>query len=470
MKFCLTSSIPLVMFWGAQFIVLFNGSYQSFFNLIARRINTAIIDTNPAPAPLDPYDLAVLTSELTRQQEVLVHELNIMNQLHSIATRFVQEAEVSALLLEIIDAAMLISQADKGSILLVDEQTQNLKITASRGFDGPFLDYFASCPPGRGACGTALKNHERVIIIDITKDPRFIATPYIEQLLAKEIHAVQATPLKCRNGKVLGILATYYKSPTAPKPRELQMVDLLGRFSADLIERGHWLAERAMLVKKLREADRRKNDFIALLSHELRNPLASISNSSMLLSYKGASCKTTKNAQAIINRQVVQLTRLVDDLLDITRITENKIQLEVQKMDINELIYRTAVENRPIFEQAGLSLKIQLVDYPVFINGDSLRIEQVINNLLHNACKFSTYGGTTQVILENNEKRSEAIIRIIDDGIGVDSVFIEHLFKPFTQADNSLGRTRSGLGLGLALVKGLIELHGGTVQVLRNKF
>ncbi len=151
--------------------------------------------------------------ELTSQRRGLVHELNTMNHLHSIATRFVQEAEVSGIFLEIIDSAMFITNADKGSILLADEQTQNLKITASRGFDTPFLDYFASCPPGEGACGTAFQNHERVIIYDITEDPRFIGTPYLEQLLAKEIHAVQATPLKSRTGKVLGILATYYKSP-----------------------------------------------------------------------------------------------------------------------------------------------------------------------------------------------------------------------------------------------------------------
>lgn len=403
-------------------------------------------------------------ANLVHQRHVLVHELKTMNRLHSIATRFVQEADVSAIFLEIIDAAMSITNADKGSILLADEKNQGLKITASRGFDVPFLDYFANCPPGEGACGTAFQKNERVLINDITEDERFIGTPYLTQLLAKEITAVQATPLKSRTGKVLGVLATYYKSPGAPKPRELRMVDLLARLSADIIERGQWIAERAILVEKLREADKRKNEFLAVLSHELRNPLASISNSAILLSYNMSDCKTVQNAQAIINRQVAQITRLVDDLLDITRITENKVQLEFQKIDINELVFRIVEDNRPIFERSGLALKVQLSDVPILVNADSLRIEQVINNLLHNASKFSTYGGMTQVIVEINELTNDAIISVIDDGIGIESSFLGHLFEPFTQADSSLGRAQNGLGLGLALVKGIIELHGGSVH------
>ncbi|RUR09438.1 ATP-binding protein [Legionella sp. km772] len=403
--------------------------------------------------------------ELT-PQHLVVHDFVLMNRIHSIVTAFIQEVDISDILLEIIDTAMSISTADKGSILLVDEKTENLKITASRGFDAPFLDYFASCPPGEGACGTALQNNERVIIYNITEDPRFINTPYLAQLLAKEIHSVQATPLKSRTGKILGVLATYYKKPTLPEAHELQMVDLLSRLSADIIERNQLIAERAILIEKLREADKRKNEFLALLSHELRNPLAAISNSAVLLSYSSGECPTVKNVQAIINRQVTQITRLVDDLLDITRIIENKIQISLQKIDLNELVFRVVEDNRLSYERAGLSLIIQLAEGPVFIHGDALRIEQVINNLLHNASKFSNYGGMTQVVVEVDKKNNEAIIRVLDDGIGIAPSFIDQLFLPFTQADTSMERAQAGLGLGLALIKGLIELHHGSVHAV----
>lgn len=219
-----------------------------------------------------------------------------------------------------------------------------------------------------------------------------------------------------------------------------------------------------LLIDKLRDADKRKNEFLALLAHELRNPLAAISNSSALLSYPSLGRETVKNVQTIINRQVTQITRLVDDILDITRITENKIQLALQQIDMNELVLRVVEDNRFIFERAGLFLVVSLAESPILVHGDALRITQVINNLLQNAAKFSNHGGKIQVFVEFSKQTSEAIIRVVDDGIGFESSLNEHLFEPFRQADNSFGRTQTGLGLGLALTKGLIELHQGSVQ------
>lgn len=218
------------------------------------------------------------------------------------------------------------------------------------------------------------------------------------------------------------------------------------------------------LIEKLREADKRKNEFLALLAHELRNPLAAISNSSALLSYTGSGRETVKNVQAIINRQVTQITRLVDDILDITRITENKIQLALQEIDINELVLRVVDDNRFIFARAGLFLVESLAESPILVHGDALRLTQVINNLLQNAAKFANNGGKIQVFVEFNKQTNEAIVRVLDDGIGFEPSLAAQLFEPFRQVDNSFGGTQAGLGLGLALVKGLIELHHGSVQ------
>ncbi len=400
-----------------------------------------------------------------KQHKELIAELNTMTRLRSIATRFVQEADASSVLLEIIDAAISITNADKGNIQLFDEELGALKIVAARGFAQPFLDHFALCLMGKAACGVGLKSNKRVIVEDITQSPIFVGTPDLQPLLDEDVRAVQSTPLKSRSGKMLGMLSTHYRKTHIPEAQDLQMLDLLARLSADIMERGHWIQERATLIEKLREADLRKDNFLALLSHELRNPLASISNNIFLLSCVPAGSSSTKRIQGTINRQLKQITRLVDDLLDVMRISQNKIQLQRQYIDINELVCRTIEDNSSVFECLNISLQTHFADKPVMVNVDPIRIAQVVDNLLQNAAKFSISGGTTQISVFLEEKGQQAVIQVIDDGVGIEPDLIEHLFNPFMQADRTLDRCKGGLGLGLALVKNLVELHDGHVNV-----
>ena len=214
---------------------------------------------------------------------------------------------------------------------------------------------------------------------------------------------------------------------------------------------------------ELLEADRRKTQFLGVLSHELRNPLAPIKSGLHVLDHAAPGGDQARRAQAVITRQVDQLTRLVDDLLDVTRITRDKVQLQRQRLELNDVARRTIEDHRGLFEKAAISIELEPASAPVLVDADWNRLAQVIGNLLQNAAKFTPPGGRVTVALSNDEQAGRAILRVSDTGVGMSGEMLERAFQPFVQADATLDRSKGGLGLGLALVKGLVELHGGGV-------
>jgi two-component system CheB/CheR fusion protein len=223
------------------------------------------------------------------------------------------------------------------------------------------------------------------------------------------------------------------------------------------------VAERELAEDALRDADRRKDEFLAVLSHELRNPLAPIRNSLHILDHAAADTGAAHQAHDILTRQVAHLARLVDDLLDVTRIARGKLQVERRPLDLAELTRRTADDHKSLFPARGVTLDVALPDAPVWIEGDATRLAQVIGNLLHNAAKFTSGGDSVRLSLEALD--GHAVLRVRDTGVGIDAAMIPRLFQPFTQVDATIDRRLGGLGLGLALVKGLVESHGGTVTL-----
>ncbi|TKD03985.1 ATP-binding protein [Polyangium fumosum] len=217
------------------------------------------------------------------------------------------------------------------------------------------------------------------------------------------------------------------------------------------------------LAEALSEADRRKDEFLAILSHELRNPLAPVRNSLYVLGRAAPGSEQAKRAERVIERQIVHMTRLIDDLLDVTRISRGKIHLQHGPIELCELVHRAVEDLRSVFEQGGVTLSVELPDGPVWVNGDGTRLAQIVGNLLHNAAKFTDRGGRVQVVVSLAEG-GRTCIRVSDTGMGIAPELLPHLFHPFTQADRTLTRSRGGLGLGLSLVKGLVALHGGDVR------
>jgi PAS domain S-box-containing protein len=215
-------------------------------------------------------------------------------------------------------------------------------------------------------------------------------------------------------------------------------------------------------ITERREAERRKDDFIAVLSHELRNPLAPIRTALHVLDHAPSGSAKARRAREIADRQLQHLSRLVDDLLDVTRIARGKIRLVRDCVDLRELVSRCVEDHRALLEQHHLKHRLSVPVGPVHVDGDASRLSQVVGNLLLNASKFTASGGSVTVSLTRDE--GEAVISVVDTGIGIAPEMLERLFEPFAQAETTLERARGGLGLGLALVRGLVNLHGGTVS------
>lgn len=212
------------------------------------------------------------------------------------------------------------------------------------------------------------------------------------------------------------------------------------------------------------EADRRKDEFLGMLAHELRNPLGPILNSAQLLQLIGPKEPKLDKARDIIYRQTLHMAHLIDDLLDSTRLANGKVLLRKERCDLSQIIRQTAEDYRSILETSGLKLDIEQPARPFWMEGDSTRLAQIVGNLLHNAHKFTNPGGRVVVHVEADKEGRMAEITVSDTGIGIDPRMLPYVFDVFRQAEQGLDRNRGGLGLGLALVKSLVEMHGGTVS------
>ena len=212
----------------------------------------------------------------------------------------------------------------------------------------------------------------------------------------------------------------------------------------------------------VRDASRRKDEFLGMLSHELRNPLAPIRNSVYILERADPTTEQATRARGVIKRQTEHLTRLVDDLLDVTRIARGKIELRRSRVDLGEVVLRAADDFRLMMEERGVAFHTVLPESRVCSDADATRIAQVLGNLLQNAAKFTSAGD--EVTLSVRAAGGEAEIRVRDTGAGIDPALLPHVFDAFVQGERTLARAEGGLGLGLALVKGISELHGGTVR------
>ena len=215
----------------------------------------------------------------------------------------------------------------------------------------------------------------------------------------------------------------------------------------------------------LEEADRAKNQFLAMLSHELRNPLAPITTSLFILERTAPGSEQAQCAQKVIGRQVAHLTLLVNDLLDATRVSRGRVQLQRESLDFTEVVRQTVEDHRTLFAAKSLELQVSIPGEKIRINADRTRVAQVIGNVLSNAAKFTQPGGKVSVSVQSNDRMGQAIARVRDTGAGIAPEMLTRIFEPFTQTDTTLDRSRGGLGLGLALVKGVMEMHGGTASV-----
>ncbi len=222
------------------------------------------------------------------------------------------------------------------------------------------------------------------------------------------------------------------------------------------------ISEIKRMADALRDTDRRKDEFLATLAHELRNPLAPIRNSLQILKLPHLDPATAEKSRAVMERQVHHLVRLVDDLLDVSRVVRGKIELRKEPIELATIVARAVEIAQPLIEVRGHQLDIALPAQSLLIDGDPVRLAQVLGNLLTNAGKYTEANG--RITLSAQREGTEAVIRLVDTGIGIAPDMLPHVFELFVQGDHSAARSQGGLGIGLTLVKNLVELHGGTVS------
>ncbi len=411
---------------------------------------------------IDVTDNKRAERELAAAKDRLAADLDAMTRLQKIGAIFVEKGDLSAVLDEVVEAAVAISGADMGALQLFDPTSGKLTIVARRGIDQPFLEFWNTVQEGKGACGASLESSNRVIAEDVSLSPIFAGSPALDIQLQAGVRAVQSTPVISRSGKFLGFFSTRFKTPGQPDERALRLLDLLARQTADIVERAQAETALRSAYEEAEAATRAKDEFLSVVSHELRNPLNSILGYARLMRAETANVAQIKHLVGIIERNGRMQLQLIEDLLDTARIISGKLELEVQPADLIAVITAALDVVRPSAQAKGISVISNLDPLAGQITGDPDRLQQVVWNLLSNAIKFTPHGGSVEITLKRADPHIAIVVR--DTGKGIEPEFLPHIFERFRQSDMSSTRRVGGLGLGLSLVKDLVELHGGAIE------
>jgi len=391
-------------------------------------------------------------SERKRAEQILLEserrlaaEAAALARLNELSTRLWRTRNLSEGLDEILTAVIELLGAENGNIqLLGSESPLSREVSAADDF----------------LRAEALRSGQRIIIEDTETDDTY--APYRAAARAAGYRSLVSTPLLSADGEPVGLVATYFRSIHRPSEQELRRFDLYLRQANDFIERCKLEQVLRHNEAALRDADRRKDEFLALLAHELRNPLAPIRYTLAANKKGGRTPEQRTEAEEVIERQVAHMSRLLDDLLDVSRVTRSRLELKKSPTELTAVVSSAIETARPILEGKHHTLSVDLPTHAVRFEADLVRLAQVLSNLLINAAKYTDPGG--QIRLRAVQEGNDLLIAVGDNGIGIASDMMPRLFTIFSQAKDVLGRAEGGLGIGLSLVRGLVTLHGGSVE------
>jgi PAS domain S-box-containing protein len=520
--------------------------------------------------------------QLARETELhLERDLADSRLLHNISNELIGEQHVDTLYGKIIDAAVRLVHGTGGSMQVLAAGPggrRELKLLGQRGLGPEAVAFWDRVQAGEAtSCGAALASGQRVVVPDVERCEFMAGTEDLEMYRKMHIRAVQTTALHTRTGAMVGCFSTYWHEPYQPSEHELQMLDILARQAADLLERAkveealrasedrfrralqpqnvgilffdtsgrikeaneaflhmsgftradlaagrlrwdrmtppEWMdgtrraleefvtqgwttpyekeyfhkdgsrwwglfeatrlsgddgvefvidiTDRKRTEQALKDADRRKDVFIATLAHELRNPLAPISNAVQLLRRTDGRRKADQ-LMDMVERQVRQIVRLVDDLLEVSRITSGKIELHKAPVALSEIVHDALQTSKPLIDQSRHMLTVSLPAEQVTLDADSVRLTQVLANLLNNAAKYTETGG--HIWLTARRDGAGVVLSVRDNGSGIAADKLPQIFDLFAQADQRSGRGQGGLGIGLTMARSLVEMHGGSIE------
>jgi PAS domain S-box-containing protein len=430
------------------------------YTAIGRRwIHASYVPTRNAQGLVDGWVAVVL--DVTDKKRLLFGLAHVLAGLSELTSRLWRARTLQEGLQEILGAVIGLLGADKGNVqLLNDGERRVLTIAAHQGLSQEFLDYFREVSADDdSACGRSLRSGARVIIEDIEADAGY--APYRAIARAAGYRAVVSTPLLGFDGGLLGTISTHFSAVHRPSEQELHRLDLYLRQAADFIQHSRMEQALRRSEQALREADRRKDEFLALIAHELRNPLAPILYSLAALKKTERGARQQLHAEQVIERQVLHMSRLLDDLLDVSRITRGRLELKPTTVELARVLDAAIEAARPLLDERHHRLSVELPEQPLRLEGDPVRLAQVFSNLLINAAKYTDPGGL--VHLRAVRTGAEIAVTVRDTGAGIAADVLPRLFTPFSPG-TAAGQYPSGLGLGLSLVRGLVERHGGRVE------
>jgi PAS domain S-box-containing protein len=425
-----------------------------------RWIHASYVPTRDRQGVVDGWVAVVI--DVTDKKRLELGLGQVLAGLSELTSRLWRARTLREGLEEILAAVIGLLGADKGNVqLLSDGERRVLTIAAQQGFQQDFLDFFREVSAeDDSACGRSLRSGERVIIEDIEADPPY--APLRPVARAAGYRAVLSTPLLSFDGTPLGAISTHFRAVHRPSEEELHRLDMYLRQAADFIQRSRMEQALRRSEQALLEADRRKDEFLALIAHELRNPLAPILHSVAVLKNSDRAAQQQLHAEQVIERQVMHMSRLLDDLLDVSRITRGRLELKRTTVELAAVLDAAIEAARPLLDAKRHRLSVELPEQPMWLEGDAVRLAQVFSNLLINAAKYTDAGG--QVQLQAVRAGPEIVVTVRDNGVGIAAEVLPRLFMPFSPGAAAGQPASGGLGVGLSLVRGLVERHGGRVE------
>ncbi|HKY05339.1 MAG TPA: ATP-binding protein [Blastocatellia bacterium] len=427
---------------------------------------------------------ALLEAEIAERKEaeavlrVVKDELEVqvedLRRLHEMSLILTSTLDISTVLEEVLRAALSVQQTNMGLLSLHDQKSNGLALKVHTGFNEEFINQVEWVPLGAGACGACFDQRRRIVVEDTEIDAVF--SDYKEAARRAAFRACHSTPLITRSGAIIGVLSVHFRKPHRPSEREMRLMDLYAQMAADFIEnaqlhnqvqkeldeREQFLLREQRARAEAETANRMKDEFLATVSHELRTPLNAIIGWSHLLRTGRLDEATVERAVETIHRNAKAQSQLIEDILDMSRVITGKLRLQIAPVDMASVINAAIDSVQLAADSKSIKLEVTLDPSARNIQGDSSRLQQAVWNLLSNAIKFTPADGRIRVKLERAEGHTR--ITVSDTGEGITPDFLPFIFDRFRQADSTCSRPHGGLGLGLAIVRHLVELHGGTVQ------
>ena len=399
-------------------------------------------------------------ARLRESERRLAGELAAAKALQHVSTRLIVGERLEELYAHVLAAACTLMDADAATLQVLEPSTGALVLMASQGIHPESERIWRRVlPDSHCICARALQLGTRTQVGDVLAVDSLDDEALVPFRLTGT-RAVQSTPLTSRSGKLLGMISTHWFQPRDLQAMDFSLFDVLARQVSDLIDRVRTGQALRASEERLREADLRKDEFLATLAHELRNPLATIRTAVDLIGRNGGETKSA-GVHAMLQRQVEHMVRLIDDLMEVSRISRGVIELERRPLDLVEVLREAVDVARSAADRAGLKLSVEVRADALPMEGDKVRLAQVLSNLLSNAIRYTDAGGSIDVAAWR--EGGLARVAVSDTGIGIAPEKLPGLFTLFRQIDRRDVRSQGGLGIGLSLAQRLAQMHGGRI-------